>query len=407
MDSQNQGYYKFSNADKLLPQEEILETRRHKSSLTIGVPREISFQECRLPLVPQAVGLLVANGHKVLIESDAGKAANFEDLEYSDNGARIIHNKEEVFKADIIIKIAPPSIEEIELLRSKQTLFSSLHLSGQSREYFETLSIKKTTAIAYEFIKDKTGLFPILRAMSEIAGTASIFIAYEYLANKEYGAGKLFGGFPGIPPTEVVIIGAGTVAEYAARVALGSGALVKIFDNNIYKLRRIQDSLNARVFTSVIQPNILMKALKTADVAIGALHSGEGISSIIVTAEMVEQMKKGAVIIDVSIDQGGCFETSEITNHNRPVFVKSGITHYCVPNIASKVPHTASYALSNFFIPILLKIGETGGIENMIKSDFGLRKGVYLFNGTLTKSYIGEYFTLPYQDIELLIAALR
>lgn len=407
MNTEHPGFYKFSNAEKLLPQEEILETNRIKSSLTIGVPKEISFQECRIPLVPQAVGLLIANGHQVLIESDAGKAAHFSDKDFSEVGAQVLYTSEEVYKADIIIKIAPPSVEEINLLKSRQTLFSSLHLSGQSREYFEKLSMKKMSAIAYEFIKDKTGIFPVLRAMSEIAGTASIFIASEYLADEKYGMGNLFGGFPGIPPTEVVIIGAGTVAEYAARVALGSGALVKVFDNNIYKLRRLQDSLNARVFTSIIQPKILMRALKTADVAIGAIHSGEGITPIIVTEDMVMQMKYGSVIIDVSIDQGGCFETSEITNHNNPVFKKFDITHYCVPNIASSVPHTASYALSNFFTPILLRIGEIGGIENMIKTDYVLRQGVYFFNGTLTKPYIGEYFTLPSQDIELLLAAMR
>jgi alanine dehydrogenase len=407
MNTEHAGFYKFSNAEKLLPQEEILETHRNKSSLSIGVPKEISFQECRIPLVPQAVGLLIANGHQVLIEAGAGKAAHFTDKDFSEVGAQIVYSSEEVFQADIIIKIAPPSLEEIELLKSRQTLFSSLHLSGQDREYFEKLSIKRMTTIAYEFIKDKSGIFPVLRAMSEIAGTASIFIASEYLAHEEYGMGNLFGGFPGIPPTEVVIIGAGTVAEYAARVALGSGALVKVFDNNIYKLRRLQDSLNARVFTSVIQPKLLMKALRTADVVIGAIHSGEGITPIIVTEDMVKQMKFGSVIIDISIDQGGCFETSEITNHNKPVFKKFDITHYCVPNIASKVPHTASYALSNFFTPILLRIGETGGIENMIKTDYVLRQGVYFFNGTLTKPYIGQYFSLPYQDIELLIAAMR
>jgi alanine dehydrogenase len=407
MNAEQSGFYKFSNAEKLLPQEEILEIHRHKSSLIIGVPREITFQECRLPLVPQAVGLLIANGHHVMIESDAGKSAHFTDHAYSEAGAQIVHSSEEVYKADIIIKVAPPSLEEIQQMKSRQTLFSSLHLSGQSRAYFEQLSMKKTNAIAYEFIKDRFGIFPVLRAMSEIAGTASIFIASEYLAHEEFGNGNLFGGFPGIPPTEVVIIGAGTVAEYAARLALGSGAMVKVFDNNIYKLRRLQDTLNTRIFTSIIQPVILLKALKTADVAIGAIHSGEGLTPVIVTEDMVRQMKPGAVIIDLSIDQGGCFETSEITNHNQPVFKKFDITHYCVPNIASKVPRTASYALSNFFTPILLRIGERGGIENMIKTDFVLRQGVYLFNGTVTKPFIGEYYTLPYQDIELLMAAMR
>ena len=407
MASDQSGFIKFQNSEKLMPQEEILEVHRHSSSLTIGVPSEIAYQECRLPLVPQAVGLLIANGHQVMIETDAGKKAHFNDLDFSAVGARIVYSPEEVYKADIVIKVGPPSQEEIDLMKHRQTLFSSLHLSGQPRAYFERLSSKKVTAIAFEFIKDKSGIFPLLRAMSEIAGTASIFIASEYLADHEFGTGNLFGGFPGIPPTEVVIIGAGTVGEYAARVALGSGAMVKVFDNNIYKLRRLQDTLNARIFTSVIQPKILMKALKTADVAIGAIHSTVGLTPVIVSEEMVQQMKPGSIIIDLSIDQGGCFETSEITNHNQPVFKKYDITHYCVPNIASKVPHTASYALSNFFTPILTRIGEVGGIENMIKSDFVLRQGTYLFNGTLTKPYIGEYFTLPYQDIELLMAAMR
>jgi alanine dehydrogenase len=407
MNSEQTGYFKFSNTEKLLPREEMLEINRQKTSLTIGVPKETSFQECRMPLVPQAVGLLVANGHTVLIESDAGKAAHFRNEEYSEVGARILYSNEELLKADIIIKVAPPSAEEIELLKSRQTLISSLHLTGQNREYFEKLMSKKMTTIAYEYIRDKIGTFPVLRAMSEIAGTASIIIAAEYLESGEYGMGTLFGGFPGITPTEVVILGAGTVAEYAARAAMGLGAVVKIFDNNIYKLRRLQDSLNTRVFTSIIQPRVLLKALKTADIVIGSVHSAEGLTPVIITEDMVRQMKYGSVIIDVSIDQGGCFETSHITNHKNPVFKKYDVTHYCVPNIASKVPHTASYALSNFFTPILLRIGEVGGIENMIRMDYGLRQGIYFFNGTLTKPYIGDYFTLPYQDIELLIAALR
>lgn len=406
MNAGQSGYYKFSGAEKLMPREEILELKRHKTNLVIGVPKETSFQECRMPLVPQAVGLLIANGHQVLIESDAGKAAHFKNEEYAEVGAQIIYSTEELFRADIILKVAPPSIEETDLLKSRQTLFSSLHLTGQSREYFEKLMAKKMTAIAFEFIRDKIGSFPVLRSMSEIAGTAAIIIASEYLGNGEYGMGTLFGGFPGITPTEVVILGAGTVAEYAARAALGLGAVVKIFDDNIYKLRRIQESLQTRVFTSIIQPRVLLKVLKTADVVIGAVHSSEEPTPVIVTDDMVRQMKYGSVIIDISIDQGGCFETSRITNHVSPVFKKYDVTHYCVPNIASKVPHTASYALSNFFTPILLKIGDVGGMENLIRMEYGLRQGVYLFNGTLTKPYIGDYFTLPCQDIDLLIAAL-
>ncbi|MCD4695714.1 MAG: alanine dehydrogenase [Bacteroidales bacterium] len=405
--SEHNGYVKYSENEKLLPQEETLDFGTKNSDLSIGVPRETFFQECRIPLAPQAVGLLVANGHKVVIESKAGLSAHFKDEEYSEVGAQIEYTPEEVYKKDIVVKVAPPTIEEIDFFKTRQTIISSLHLTGQSRDYFEKLIAKKTTAIAYEYIKDKTGIFPVIRSISEIVGTASIFIAAEYMQNSEYGKGNLFGGFPGITPTEVVILGAGTVTEYAARAALGLGAIVKVFDNNIYKLRRLQNSLESRIFTSIIQPVVLKKALRTADVAIGAIHSAEGLSPCIVTEDMVREMKYGAVIIDVSIDQGGCFETSRITNHKDPVFKKYDITHYCVPNIASKVPHTASYALSNIFTPILLKTGEVGGVESMLKRDYGLRQGTYLFNGILTKPYIGDYFTLPYQDMELLIAAFR
>ena len=405
--SEQNGFIKYSESENLLPQEEILDFDTKRSDLSIGVPKETYFQENRIPLAPQAVGLLVANGHEVKVESNAGKSAHFKDEEFSEVGAKIEYSAQEVYQSDIIVKVAPPTLQEIDFLKSRQTLISSVHLVNQTRQYFERLMVKKTTAIGYEYIRDKTLIFPVIRALSEIVGTTSILIAGEYLQHPRYGKGKLFGGFPGITPTEVVILGAGTVAEYAARAALGFGAVVKVFDNNIYKLRRLQNALDTRIFTSIIQPVVLKKALRTADVAIGAIHSSEGMSPCIVTEDMVKEMKFGSVIIDVSIDQGGCFETSRIMNHNEPVFKKYDVTHYCVPNIASRVPHTASYALSNIFTPILLRTGEVGGIENMLKNDFGLRKGVYLFNGTLTKPYIGEYFTLPYQDIELLIAAFR
>lgn len=405
--NEQHGFLKFSEGDQLLPQEEILDFNVKKSRLTIGIPSESSYQECRTPLAPQAAGLLVANGHRILIQKGAGKPAKFSDEEFSEAGAEIVYSPEEVYKSDIILKVAPLTPREIDLVKSRATIISSIHLTGQSRTYFEKLMAKKMTAVAFEFFKDKSGTFPVLRSMSELVGVASIFIANEYLQNSEYGKGILLGGFPGITPTEVVILGAGTVAEYAVRAALGIGASVKVFDDSIYRLRRLQNSLKTQIFTSIMQPAVLEKALRTADVAIGAIHSSTGMTPCIVTEEMVSKMKQGSVIIDVSIDQGGCFETSKITDHKSPVFKKYDVTHYCVPNIASKVPHTASYAFSNFFTPILLKVGEVGGIEKMIRMDYGMRQGTYLFNGTLTKPYIGEYFTLPYQDIELLLAAFR
>jgi len=401
------GYVKLTGAEKLLPKEETLEVGKKGKSLTIGVPREPSNQENRIAIAPQAAGLLIANGHKVMIENEAGKAAHFSNTEYSDTGARVVYDPAEVFKADIILKVSPLSDQEIEYLTSRQTLISTLHITGRNREYFEKLAARKVTAIAFEYIKDKTGAFPILRAMSEIVGTSSVFIAAEYLASPEYGKGSLLGGFPGLTPTEVVILGAGTVAEYAARAVLGLGATVKVFDNSIYKLRRLQSILGTRVYTSIMQPRALTKALKTADVVIAAVHAGEGLTPCLITEEMIMHMEAGSVIIDVSIDQGGCFETSRITSHNDPVFKAHGITHYCVPNIASRYPHTASYGLSNFITPILINAGEAGGIENMLKTDWGTRQGAYLFNGTITRKYIGDYFSLPFQEIELLMAAFR
>lgn len=395
----------FGRSDKLMPQEEMLEVSKSRKNLSIGIPREIASQENRISLVPNAVGQLVQNGHEVLIETNAGKAAHFEDKEYSESGGKIVYTAEEVYKADIILKVAPLSDNEINLLRSRQTIISSLQLTSQNKDYFKKLILKKATGLAFEYIKDRSGAFPVLQAMSEIVGKAAIFIAGEYQSNTDFGKGNMFGGFPGITPSEVVIIGAGAVGINAAKAAFALGATVKVFDNNLFKLRRLQKQVSPSIYTSIIQPKILLKALKTADVVIGALYSKEGITQCVVSEDMVRQMKFGSVIIDVSIDQGGCFETSDLTSHRNPVFKKYDVTHYCVPNIASKYPHTASYALSNFFTPVILKIGDEGGVNNMLKSHFGICQGVYLFNGILTNKHISELYDLPFQDIELLMAA--
>ena len=390
----------------LMPQEEMLEIARKKGKLFIGIPKEISFQENRVALVPDAVALLVNNGHQIIVETNAGKMANFQDHDYSEAGAQIVYSAEEVYKADIILKVAPPSPQEIEMMQQKQTLISALQLTVQPEDFLKQLSSKRITAIAFDWIKDIDGIYTVIRSMGEIAGGTSILIAAEYLSNVNNGQGAILGGISGISPTEVVILGAGTVGEFATRAALGLGASVKVFDNNIYRLRRLQSDIGTRVFTSVIQPRVLAKHLKTADVVIGAIRSQHGRTPCFVTEEMVSEMKVGSVIIDVSIDQGGCFETSEVTNHTKPVFRKHGVIHYCVPNIASRVSRTASYALSTIFAPILINIGEEGGVENMLRRDAGVRNGVYLYNGTLTNQVLGEMFKLPYKDINLLMAAL-
>lgn len=406
MDLNQESFLKFSS-EGFLPQEEMLEVKKQQTSLTIGIPKEVYNNENRVALVPEAVNLLVANGHKLIIEDGAGNAAHFENSEYAESGGNIVYSNEEVYKSDIILKVAPMNCSEIPLLKNRQTIISALNIANRSKEYFKELTQKKATALAFEYIKDKTKTYPVTRSISEIAGNTSVLLAAEYLSDSRFSKGIMLGGVSGITPTEVVIIGAGTVAEYAARAAMGLGAYVKVFDNSIYKLRRLQNNLNVRVFTSIIEPKVLLKALKTAHVVISALHSGNGRTPCIITEEMVKQMKQGSVIIDVSIDQGGCVETSEITSHNNPVFVKHGVTHYAVPNISSKVPHTASYALSNCFTPILLNIGNEGGVDNMLKSDYGVRQGVYIFNGIVTNKYISDTYQMPYQDIELLMAAFR
>jgi alanine dehydrogenase len=389
----------------LMPQEEMLEVSRKKGSLYIGVPKETYFQENRICLVPEAVALLVSNGHQVVVETNAGKAANFDDKDFSEAGAKIAYSSKEVYEADIILKVAPPSDEEIEMLQRKQTLFSSLQMTVQSDNYVKQLMNKKVTAIAYDYIKDEDGIFPIIRSMSEIAGNTSILIAAEYLSNINNGNGSMFGGIIGTSPTEVVILGAGTVGEFATRAALGLGAMVKIFDNSVYRLRRLQSDLATRVFTSVLQPKVLAKALKTADVVIGAIRAPKGRTPCVVTEEMVSEMKYGSVMIDISIDQGGCFETSRVTNHTNPVFRTHGVIHYCVPNIPSRVSRTASYALSNVLTPILVNIGDEGGVESLLRSNNGVRHGVDIYNGILTNQFLGETFRLPYKDIDLLMAA--
>jgi len=383
-----------------------LEVATHQRNLHIGIPKETSYEETRIALVPEAVGLLVNNGHQVTVESEAGNSANFQDKDFSEAGATITYDNKEVYlNAEIILKVAPPSKQEIELLRPKQCLISTLQLSMQPKNFLQNLIKKKVTALAFESIMDEENIFPVIRAMSEIAGNTAISIAAEYLSNMNNGQGLMIGGISGTPPTEVLILGGGTVGEFAARSALGLGATVKVFDNSIFKLRRLQNDLGMRIYTSVLRPQILANALKTADVVVGAIRSPGGRTPCVITAEMVSEMKVGSVIIDVSIDHGGCSETSRVTSHAKPIYTEYGVIHYCVPNIASRVARTASYALSNIFAPILLSIGNNGGMDNVLRRNKGVRHGVYLYNGILTSKYLGEQFNLPYKNIDLLVAA--
>ena len=388
----------------LMPKEEMLEIKPNFKQLEIGIPKESSFQENRVSLTPESVGLLVANGHSVVIEKGAGIASSFSDKQYSDKGADIVYSKEEVFKANLILKIEPPTKSELNMMQNGQILISAVQMSTQSKDYFNILNKKNVSAFGFEFIRDTQSKLPIVRSMSEIAGNTSLLIAGEYLSNVNNGKGLMLGGISGLIPTNVVIIGAGTVGEYACRTALGLGASVVVFDNSVSKLRRLQDNINQRVSTSWFQPKILIKALKRADVVISALQVGSGKVPCIVSEDMVMKMKKGAVVIDVSIDQGGSFETSEITTHKKPTFIKHDVVHYCVPNIASRVSRTASIAISNILTPILLKIAEEGGVENTIRKHESLRKGIYVFNGSVTNEVLSRNFNLPFKDLDLIMS---
>lgn len=391
----------FSKSE-LLPQEETLEIERLKGELFIGLPKETAYQEKRVCLTPDAVSALTANGHRVLIESGAGKHANFTDQEYSEAGAEITKDTQKVFSCPMILKVSPPTVEEVKMINPRSVLISTLQLKTRAKSYFQQLGEKRITALAFEFIKDPFGSYPAVEALSEIAGQSAVLIAAELMANTSNGNGLMFGNISGVPPTEVVIIGAGTVGYFSAKSAIGLGANVKVFDSSITKLRKIQKELQKPIYTSTLQPKNLIKSLKRADVVIGAVR-GKNRSPIIVTEEMVERMKLNSVIIDVSIDMGGCVETSEITSHDQPTITKHGVIHYGVPNIPSRYARSASISISNIFTPYLLHIGEEGGLENTLRFDSGLRNGLYCYHGVATHKSVADWFGLTYRDPNLLI----
>ncbi len=387
--------------------EETLDIKPKGSELCIGIPREVSFNENRIALTPDAVGVMIANGHQVVVETKAGDGASYSDKDYSEAGAKIAYDKKEVFECDILVKSAPVSEDEIELLKPNHYIISPIHMAVMKREILQKMMDKKITALSFENLKDDSGHNPIVRSMSEIAGSAVMLIAGQYLSKTNNGKGVLVGGISGIPPTKVIIIGAGIVGEYAARTALAMGASVKVFDNSIYRLKRLQNNIGVRVWTSVMEPKILAKQLKTCDVAVGALSGAAGRTPVVVTEDTVSKMRPGSVIVDVSIDHGGCFETSKVTTHEKPVFTKYDVIHYCVPNIPSGFARTASQAISNVLMPLMLETGDDGGIDNIVWHKINIRSGIYLFKGSLTNFYLSERFDLKFTDLNLLIASKR
>lgn len=387
----------------MLPKEEMLEVRRKGKKIRIGIPCDKDKVEFRVPLTPQAVELLVSYGHEILIEKEAGMAASYSDQEYIAAGGVVMDDRKEIFECDIVLRVSPFDEAEIDLLKGHQALISNLQMNAHCPHSIGKLMQKRMINIAYEYIEDADGNQPVVELMSQISGSISIMLANEYLSNSRAGKGVLLGSVTGITPAELVILGSGTAAEFAARVALGLGVIVKVFDDNISSLRRLEDKLQQRIFTSVFYPKVVKKALKSADAVLGAMPVGMPLSFHI-TEEMVKKMKQGSVIIDLNVSQGGCFETTRATDLNNPTFIEHGVVHFCVPNVPAIVARTASIALSNILIPIIIAIGEIGGIDNYIKSSNGFRKGVYIYNGILTNSTLAEKFNLPYKDLDLLLA---
>lgn len=386
-----------------MPREEMLEILRRGKKLTIGIPSDYSKAEYRIPLTPEAVELLASYGHEIYIETNAGRASSYTDETYREAGAVVVERKEEIFQCDLILRISSFDKDEIDTLRGSQALFSYMQFHAHCSESIRKLMSKKVTTVAYEYMENENNSVPVVHLMSQISGVTAVNIASEYLSNSRNGKGVLLGGVTGISPTELVILGATTAAEFAARAALGLGAIVKVFDDDLSALRNLEEKLGQRIFTSVLYPNVLRKALKSADVVLGAMPTNSALK-FRVSEEMVKKLKKGSVIIDLNVSQGGCFETSRCTDLNNPAYVEHGVIHYCVPNISALVARTASIALSNILTPIIISIGETGGVQNYIKASKGFRKGIYIYNGILTNHELGAKLSIPSKDIDLLMA---
>ncbi|OCA77980.1 alanine dehydrogenase [Chryseobacterium contaminans] len=384
--------------EELMPKEEKLEVIKKGKQFSIGIPKETCLNERRTCITPDAVQVLVEHGHEIIIESGAGQGSFFTDLQYSESGAKITNDPKEAFGQDLILKINPPTLDEIDYMKPNTYMVSALQINLRDKEYFLKLAEKKINAIAFEFIVDEYKQLALVRLIGEIAGTVSILYASELLALSN---GLMLGGITGVRPAEVVILGAGIVGEFATKAAIGLGASVKVFDNSLSKLRRLHTMVDSRVPTSIIDPKELSKSLRRADVVIGALPRLN--MTPIVTEDMVMKMKKGSVIIDITIDNGKVIETSELTTMEDPYVIKHGVIHCGLPNLTSRMPRTTTKAISNFFLSYILNYDEEGGFENMLIRKNEMKQSLYMYKGRHTKKIICDRFGLTYHDINLLI----
>lgn len=389
-----------------IPQELLEELRKVSNRLLIGIPKELDLHERRLALTPEAVGMIVDCGHRVLVETNAGLGINYGDNHFAEAGAEIVSTPAEVYQADYILKILPPLPCEVALMKPRSTLFSLIQFNLFPAESYEGLMQKRINAFAYELIADDGCMSPILNLVSEIEGTSSVMIAADLLSNTKGGKGILLGGIPGVPPTEVVIIGAGNAGTVAARVALGLGATVKVFDDDINKLRQLQQILGQRVFTSNFHPNVLRNAFVSADVVIGAMRYINSPRRYVISEDLIRTMKKGAVVVDLRVNQGGCFETTCCLSNSDPeVFEQYGILHYCKPNISNHVARTTSMAFSNVLTPLITLLGDMGTIQTAIKADVCFRSGIYMYCGKPVNNYVSNHFNLLSNNLDIYLSA--
>lgn len=400
----NYRFSTFFSKGQYETQVDTLEVGLSDHNISIGIPAEKDSNEHRVPIVPPSIRTITGYGHKVVVENNAGKDSSYDDHHYSEAGAMLTDVKT-VYESDIIIKASPPSLDELDYLKPDQILITPLHMPVVNEAYLQKLMSKKVVALSFSMYRAEDGSYPIIKIHSEIAGKSAILTAAELLNNINGGRGALLGSVVGVPPAKVLIIGAGVVGEYATKTAIALGASVRIFDNDINKLSRIQARVGRHLHTSSLNPEYLAYQLMSADVVIGAVHSKTGRSPVVVTEDMVSHMKPGSVIIDVCIDQGGCIETSEMTTHSNPTVIKHDVIHYGVPNIASKVARTASQAMSNILTPLILKMGSKKDLNRLLYEYGGIRNAVYVYKGRMTNEYLAKRFKIKHTALELLLTA--
>jgi alanine dehydrogenase len=386
--------------EELLPQEEKLAITRSDSRLFIAFAKASSLQERRAPISPAGVAVLVSNQHTVLVESHLGDEAGYPDQLYAEAGAIVTADLKELYAASVLVKVDPPSEEEIKRMRNGALLVSALQIKTRKRSFFEQLLQKNITAIALEYIEDGHGGYPFVESLGEISGTSSILIAAELLVSSQKAKGILFGNISGVKPLTTVVVGASTAGIVAAKTALALGSNVELFDVDITRLRLAKQHISPHLSTQLIAETALAQALKRSDVVIGAL-SGERRAPVVVNKAMVDQMQEGSVIIDISIDSGGCIETSELTTHDHPTTIYNGVIHYGVPNIPSRYPRSSTDALNALITPFILKLSYYPRIEDVLAKEATIASGVYCYKNKATKPSLNDWFGFDYYDLKL------